>query len=196
METIKLPQKLNIRGVNNMNNKSSQDPKSKLSSILNQYDYYLKQKEEKKKQEKSEQEKFTEEFIKIRDEIIRPVFNRLKTEIERRGHKVQIETKEPSWDTEKHLPIEPSISFNLELARGNEEHRRPYSTCDLPHLSFICNSSKKKVWSHESTVGPGHGGHGGSRGEFTINQITEKVVEDEVLGWLESLMKDATPSYY
>ncbi|PJE67418.1 hypothetical protein COU95_02545 [Candidatus Shapirobacteria bacterium CG10_big_fil_rev_8_21_14_0_10_40_9] len=180
-----------------MSNKAKQDSKSKLNSLLNQYDDYLKQKEEKREREKSEREKFTEEFIKVRDEIIKPVFERLKTEIEDRGHKVHIETKEPSWDTEKHLPIEPSISFNLELITKDEENRsRYYSARDLPHLSFICDSSKKKIWSHESTIGSGHGGHASSRTEFTINQITDEVVENEVLGWFENLMKDATPSYY
>jgi len=53
-----------------------------------------------------------------------------------------------------------------------------------------------KIWSHESTIGPGHGGHAKSRSEFTTEQVTEEVVENELMGWLENLMKDATPSYY
>ena len=183
--------------INNMNNKTNQNPKSKLNSLLNKYDDFLKRKEEKREREKSERERFTEVFIKIRDGIIKPIFERIKVEIESRGHKVHIETKEPSWDTEKHLPIEPLISFNLQLFTKDEECRSRYnSTHDLPHLSFICDSPEMKIWSHESTIGSGHGGHTGARNKFTTEQVTEEVVENELMGWLENLMKDATPSYY
>ena len=180
-----------------MSNKTNQNSKSKLNSLLNQYDDFLKRKEEKKEREKSRREISAEEFIKIRDKIIKPVFERIKVEIESRGHKVRIETKEPSWDTEKHLPVEPIISFELELLTKDEKYEGRYdSTSDLPHLSFICDSSKNKIWSHESTIGPRHGGHASSRGKFTIEQVTEELVENELMGWLENLMKDATPSYY
>jgi len=183
--------------INNMSNKTNQNPKSKLNSFLNQYDDFLKRKEEKREHEKSEREKFTEEFIKIQDEIIKPVFERTKVEIESRGHKVHIKIKEPSWDTEKHLSIDPLISFDLELFTKDEEYRsRYYSTRDLPHLSFICDSLEMKIWSHESTVRPGHGGHTGARSKFTTGQVTEEVVENELMGWLENLMKDVTPSCY
>ena len=179
-----------------MSNKTNQNPKAKLNSLLNQYDAFLKRKEERRERKKSEGEKFTGEFIRIRDEIIKPVFERIKVEIERRGHKVHIETREPSWDSEKHLPIEPRISFSVELVTKDEKDRgRYYGAPDLPRLSFVCDSSEKKIWSHESTIGPGHGGHAGSKSKFTTEQITEEVVESELTGWFENLMKDATPSY-
>ncbi len=177
-----------------MNNKTNQNLNSKLNSLLTQYDDFQKRKKEKSEREKSEREKFTEEFTKIQDDIIRPVFERIKVEIESRGHKVYIETEEPSWDAEKNLTIEPLISFNLELLIKEEKYKsRHYSTRDLPNLRFICDSLKKKIWVHECTIGQGHGGHSGSRGELTIEQVTEEIVEKELLGWLENLMDDATP---
>ena len=179
------------------NSRSNQNLNSKLNSLLTQYDDFQKRKEEKRERKKSEREKFTEEFTKIQDGKIRPVFERIKVEIESRGHKVYIETEKPSWDAEKHLPIEPLISFNLELLMKEEKYKsRHYITRDLPHLRFICDSSKNKIWVHECTIGQGHGGHSGSRGVLTIEQVTEEIVEKELLGWLKNLMDDATPSYY
>ena len=56
-----------------------------------------------------------------------------------------------------------------------------------PVLSFICNSAKRKVWSYESTIGSQDTvGTEDTKGEFTISQITEEVVENELLEWLES----------
>ena len=180
-----------------MDNKTNQNINSKLNSFLNQYDDFQKRKEEKIKRGKSEQEEFIEEFTKIQDDIIRPVFERVKVKIESRGHKVYIETKEPSWDAEKNLTIEPLISFNLELLRKEEKYKSPhYSTSDLPNLRFVCNSLGRKIWVHECTIGQGHGGHSGSRDALTIEQVTEEIVEKKLLGWLEDLMSDATPSYY
>jgi len=177
-----------------MDNKTNQNINSKLNSFLNQYDDFQKRKEEKIKRGKSEQEEFIEEFTKIQDDIIRPVFERVKVKIESRGHKVYIETKEPSWDAEKNLTIEPLISFNLELLIKEEKYK--YHTSDLPNLGFVCNSSAKKIWVRECTIGQGHGGHSGSGGLLTIEQVTEEIVEKKLLGWLEDLMNDATPSYY
>lgn len=179
-----------------MNNKTNQNLNSKLNLLLNQYDNFQKRKEEKIEREKSEQEEFIEEFTKIQDGIIKPVFERIKVKIESRGHKVYIETKEPSWDAEKNLTIEPLISFNLELLRKEEKYKSPpYSTSDLPNLSFICSSQKKYIWIRECTMGQGHGGHSGSKGELTIEQITEDIIEKELIIFFENLMKDVKPYF-
>jgi len=55
---------------------------------------------------------------------------------------------------------------------------------------FICDSNKKIIWSHESTIGPGHGGHSISRNTFTAEQINKEVVEKELMGGIENLMKE------
>ncbi|GAH38757.1 unnamed protein product, partial [marine sediment metagenome] len=162
------------------------------------YDDFQKRKEEEREHEKSDQEAFIEEFTKIQNDTIRPVFERIKVKIESRGHKVYIETGEPSWDAEKNLVVEPLISFNLELLIKEEKYKSQYyRTSDLPNLCFVCNSSAKKIWVRECTIGRGHGGHSGSRGALlTIEQVTEEIVEKKLLGWLEDLINDATPSYY
>lgn len=178
------------------NNKNSQNSKSELSSILDKYDEYLNQRREKKEKEKNEGEKYSESFLKIRDEIIRPIFEKIKAEIEVRGHKVRIEAKEPSWNFERNIPIEPSISFNLELITVEKQQNHYHSTHEIPYLSFIYNSLEKKVYRHKSTIGSGQLGYAGSKKKFKLYRITRKVVEEELITWLENLMSDVAPSYF
>jgi len=175
-------------------NISSQDLKSKLLSILDKYDEYLKQRREEK--ENNEGRKYTESFLKIRDEIIRPVFEKIKAEIEARGHKVRIEVKELSWNSKKNIPIEPSISFNLELMTVEIRQNHFHGIHKIPCLSFIYNSLEKKVYMHKLTIGPGQIGYAESKKEFKLNQISNEVVEKELFNWVKKLMSNIAPSYF
>jgi len=179
-------------------NISSQDLKSKLLSILDKYDEYLKQRREEKEKENNEGKKYIESFLKIRDEIIRPVFEKVKAEMEVRGHKVRIEVKEPSWDSEKNIPIElsPSISFNLELITVETRQNHFHGIHKIPYLSFIYNSLEKKVYIHKLTIGPGQIGYAESKKEFKLDQITKEVVEKELFNWVKKLMSNIAPSYF
>ena len=170
-----------------MTNGKKQKGARNLDSLLNQYDEQLNRVEKEEKKEKSDRETFTEQFLTLCDQTIKPVFERLKSKVEKRGHKVQIETREPSWDSRKKVPIEPSISFDVELKRKSDNDRY-YGTRDKPHISFICNASKRIVSSYESTIGLGHGGHGGGRGEFNIEAVTADLVEKNFMDWFDSLI--------
>lgn len=173
-----------------------QDPQSKLQSLFDRYDEHQKRVEQKVLKEKTEAEDFRESFVKIRDSVIKPVFERFKIEFEKRGHKTGIEIQESGWDDGKNLPIEPSITFTTVLRGRNtgDNQRQYYPAHQLPHLSFHCKVDGKTVLTHESTIGPGHGGHGGMKSEFSLDQITEKRVEHELVEWFESLLNDATPN--
>lgn len=171
---------------------SKNENNNKLNSLLSKYDNFVNRKKEKAKQERNERENFMDQFIKIRDKIIEPVFIHIKDQIESKGHKVNIIKKDSSWDDEKNIPIEPSISFNLKLYTTNEKYLSRYhdTSRDLPHIMFICDSNKKIIWSHESTIGPGHGGHSSSRNTFTAEQINKEIAKKELMEWIEILMKE------
>jgi hypothetical protein len=171
-----------------MTKPSDKNTRDKLASLLGQYENRLTKAQEKTALEKSEKDIFTEKFVEVRDKTIKPVFERLKGEMETRGHKVQIKTKEPSWDDRTKTAVEPSITFTVQLKRSDEDDSRYYASSQLPHISFICNAFNRTVLCHESTIGPGHGGHGGSRGEFKLDDVTEQLVEKEFIAWLESII--------
>lgn len=170
-----------------MNN--NQSDKLNLSSLLDQYDYKINKIEEKKEREKSEREIFTEKFISLRDQKIKPILECLKEEIEKRGHNVRIEIVEPGWDSYKKIAIEPSITFNLSLKQTLDNIDEYCDSRELPHISFKCDSWKKMVWVHESTIGQGHGGHAGSRGKFSFDSLTEDVINREFMGWFKDLVE-------
>ena len=177
-------------------NKNSKNPKFQLSSLMNKYDEYLKQRKEKTEKERSEQKINTEAFLKIRNEIIRPIFEKIKDEMERRGHKVWIETDEPSWNFDKNIPIDPSITFKLELITNVKRQSHYHDTPEIPYLSFVYSSLEKEVYRHKSTIGPGQIGYSGPGKKFRQGKITRKVVKEEMLIWLESLISDVAPACF
>lgn len=86
---------------------SKNEINNKLNSLLSKYDNFVNRKKEKAKQKRNERENFMDQFIKIRDKIIEPVFIHIKDQIESKGHKVNIIKKDSSWDDGKNIPIEP-----------------------------------------------------------------------------------------
>lgn len=172
-----------------MNTDDNKPNKTKLHSLLDQYDNHVEAVEKKKEKEEDEREEFVERFIALRDRLIKPIFEDFKVELEKRGHKANIEIKERSQHQR-----EPVISFSADLSQKQNDagvYRPTYSDRNLPNISFTCISSEKKILSAESTIGSGHGGHSGSKNRFTLEQLTQELVENEFVEWLENLMKDA-----
>lgn len=168
---------------------------SKVTQILDGYETYLQKRKEEAEKIKSEQETFREQFAGVRDKVIKPVLERYKSIFEVRGHRGEIEAKEATWNIEKEYFTEPSITIELTLKPKDENSVRSYNYGESPHLAFWCDSSKKEIWTHVSTIGSGHGGHAGSEDRVSIEKVTESFVEKAVVKWLEDLMKDATPNY-
>lgn len=166
----------------------SKEKTSKLSlnSLLDQYDVQLQKREEEVIKEKTAKNDFIDQFYGLRDNLIRPTFDKLKKVVEDRGHKAQI--KDEKQFPEKGNTTDPRIAFFVELKNPNTTRGPIRYNHEFPHISFIANASSKKVWCHESTMGPRHGGHSGSRGSFDLKDITEELIETQFLEWFKQIV--------
>ena len=160
--------------------------------ILDQYNEFVHKKEELKKFEQKEKIDFILQFIEKRERIIIPQFEKIKYEAESRGYKVYIDTEPKKDEPQVIVNQDHFISIILDLSSFDEHAKYHLDKTNLPHLHFFCDFSTKKIRTHESTLGPGHGGHTGWKNEYQLSDINEQVVEKELMSWLESLMEDAT----
>ncbi|QQG50085.1 MAG: hypothetical protein HZB70_00665 [Candidatus Berkelbacteria bacterium] len=161
-----------------------------LDELLDKYDDKTSQRAEEIKAQVSEEDQFIQDFVQARDEVIEPALDKFKSQLEGRGHQAYIIKDDPGWDSVKSLPVEPSITLKIELKKAQDPRDPNYGFRDVPSFGFRVNRRTKKIWSHESTIGQGHGGHAGSRGEYTLKEITPQLVESEALGFLKNLLKE------
>jgi hypothetical protein len=153
-----------------------EETKEKLKSILNDYKHkqldFLRQHE----LTKTERKEFLDAFNKKVNEMIRPCFEELGKLLKSRGHGFEITQKNELQDLHGNTQ---SAHIRLELlpngSRANAGKR--------PTISFIANSVRKEVWTEVSTI---MSGCAGQRSSYSLDEITEEVVEEEVLSVLAS----------
>lgn len=171
------------------------DPK--ITNILDDYSNYVTRKEEKRMHEEEEKQKFILTFEEIRERVIRPIFESLVTEATSRHYTAMVETEKEVSDKTRLTQEERFITVILQLTSPDDLRLKYYyNSTYQPHLSFYCDWQNRKVRVHESTIGPGHGGHYGWKSDYDLSQVTESRVRDELLDWLESLIREATLSSY
>lgn len=170
----------------------------KFSDVLDDYARFVSQKEEQVKTRSSKDEEFIKKFLEIRQQHIWPVFTALKNEAEKRNNIVDIETEEPHSFTIAQ-PISEFFIIIYVYLKGlkNIKLVSSFSPKEFrPHLCFYCDFTSQIIRTHQSTIGPGHGGYYGWQNEYKINKINQIVVEKELFDWLESLVKEAAQSDY
>jgi hypothetical protein len=153
-----------------------EDTKQKLNRILD--DYKLKQEDFSRQHEltKVERKAFLDGFSKKIHETIRPCFEELGKLLKSRGHGFEISQRSESQDIHGNIQ---SAHIRLEIlpngVRGQSGER--------PTISFVANSIRKEVWTQVSTM---LSGCAAQRSIFTLDEITEDVVGEEVLIVLSS----------
>jgi len=153
-----------------------EETKVKLKSILD--DYKQKQLDFLRQHEltKTERKEFLDGFSKKIKETIKPCFEELGKLLISKGHGFEITEKNESQDL---LGNTQSAHIKLEIlpigVRGHAGKR--------PTISFIANSIRKEIWTEVSTI---MSGCAGQRSTYSLDAITEEVVEEEVLSVLAS----------
>jgi hypothetical protein len=152
------------------------DTKEKLNRILD--DYKHKQQDFLRQHEltKAERRVFLDGFNKKIRETIRPCFEELGKLLKSRGHGFEISQRSELLDIQGNIQ---SAYIRLEiLPNGVREH-----ATERPMISFIANSIRKEIWTQVSTM---MSGCAGQRSIYTLDEITEDAVGEEVLIVLSS----------
>jgi hypothetical protein len=162
-----------------------QEISKQLNNILDSFDAKQKEAKRVEEQKKTEREIFLENFSKIIVDTITPAMEEVTKFLKTRGHDTDIkEFKEKIND--KGITEPAKISFRIFPLGNRPRSLEPY---DCPSVSFIVDSFQNRVNAHISTMMPGKGGHSGSEGLYSLNQITKEIVQKHIITTLSEAFK-------
>ena len=150
------------------------ETKEKLKCILDTYKQ--KQIEIIRRQQRTQKErkKFLDNFALKINETIRPCFEELGGLLKSRGHGFEITQKTELHDLQGNTQ---SAHIKIEIL-PNGQRAKPG---ERPAISFIADSAREEIWTKVSTV---MSSCAGQRSVYTLDEITEDIVEEEVLSVL------------
>lgn len=119
---------------------------------------------------------FLAQFSEARDSIIRPAMEEIGNYIKGKGYDYEVteEDDKPSLD-HRSRSTPASITFTIFVGK------RHYPLNENPMLSVICEKGLERVRFHESTISRSRGGHSGSAGAVTLNELTEELIHEKIL---------------
>lgn len=143
-----------------------------------------KRQDQKAKAEKDRREAaFVLAFIECGEYIIKPAMESIGEAARAKGLEYRIESSDrgdhAAWNA---AAPEYSIRFILGENQFGPEYQQPYVT-------ITCDQFAAKATFHESTIGPGRGGHSGQTGSVPLEEVTEDLVHSRVLRVLAEILQ-------
>jgi len=157
-----------------------------LDALMGKYKQELAETKTRQAQTKTEEDIFLNEFKLLRREIIRPVMEDIGNELRTRGHEYGISEAEelvhPKSGTQH-------ANITMKIIPAGFDWSAYTSFQQTPSISFFALKHDKKICVWGSNMMPGRGriGSAGPRGEFSVKEITNDVIEQEVLRVLEEI---------
>lgn len=145
--------------------------------------------EKKRQDQKARAEKelrdaaFVLEFIECGEFIIKPAMEAIADYARAKGLESRIESSErgtnSGWNS---AAPEYSIRFILGENQFGPEYQQPY-------VRVVCDQYAQKANFHESTIGPGRGGHSGQTGSIPLEEISEDLIHARILRVLAEILQ-------
>jgi len=123
-----------------------------------------------KAQSNTVEDSFAGEFAKLKLSIIRPVFSSIGNMLQERGHEFNI-SEEPGGKISIHI-----------VPAGVNKSIHGYDW--FPTLSFFSAPFTKTIGLHGRNMRPNAEGSSGNRGDFTLAQVTQDLVERELMKFI------------
>lgn len=138
--------------------------------------------------------KFEDEFMSLRDAVCKPAFQEFADYIASNGWKGIISTEDASpgeYDRRSGgMKNQRSASITIEFKREGVE--ASYGA-QYPHFSIRSEPAGKKLWFHESTIGPGHGGSSGGAGSVSLPDLNAELLQERLVKYFKGLLNNAGP---
>ena len=159
----------------------------KLTSIFDEEKSIQAQKENIFEQTRLEQENFLHAFQLLCNKVIRPKMQEFKEILSQNGCSSFIRSTNEDL-TENGFNSQCNISLEV-FADSNES---PDGRDKFPHVMFIANKAYCNMIIHESTISPKGAGYARMKNcSYELEDITEAVIEMEILDSLEKILRRA-----
>ncbi|WP_124358337.1 hypothetical protein [Pseudomonas orientalis] len=152
------------------------DLNSNLDDIFNARAERLNAASNAKRELEIKQDATVQQFLELKEAIIRPTLEALAQKLSDRGQECKIfETQD--GEQVSGLPRGASIGIRFLLDSGAQFGRGN----DYPHLTLALEKAARKVQFYSSTMVPGRGGMAGGDGSADIGEVTEELINKKAL---------------
>lgn len=145
-----------------------------LAKLLDDYDARRRTDVEREDRAKEEEALFLRQFAELRRSVIRPVFEAAGAMLEQRGHRYSIAEQEFSGAGAGRIG-EAGISLRI-VASGTKAPLHE----DQHSLSITTRHYNRTLWINSGEA-PHAGGMAGAKGAHALEQVTQQLVEEEVI---------------
>ena len=165
----------------------SDDFKSKLGLLLDQFDQRGQIVDERTKQEDEAQSQFLAAFLVARKEIIRPTFENIGATLKQRGHDFRVTQQEHGAEDAGKMRSAKVTLYFFPAGYKCPQHANEWEH-SYPCLSFSASLSDKKIHVLYSTKLPDSDGRTAPGGDYELAQIDRSLVESRVLGLFQQVI--------
>ena len=148
----------------------AEDPNSKLGRALDQFTGKGNTGAGGKPQDQVNADAFPREFARVKQSVIRPVFETIGNMLKERGHEFSVSEEQGG-----------KISIHI-VPAGVNKSIHPYDW--FPTLSFFGAPFAGTVGLHGRNMRPNSESSSGSRGDYKPGQITRELVEKELMKFI------------
>lgn len=164
-----------------------EETKRQFDEVFNVHTRKLEEQRQVKVAKETKEEQFIRAFRERCAKIIKPALQRIGEYLLAKGMKTQVSETQESTGRDGRIDSREQIAIGLVITDDNEG-RRP-SLYEYPFLALQADKHRQLVDLHQSTTAPGRGGISGGIGSVKLEDVTEALLEEKVLGLVREVLK-------
>ena len=155
-----------------------EEDRSRLDSIMTQFEQKLTKSKDAKERRQSEEETFYTEFRRVRTSIIRPAMEEIGNQLIARGHNVDI-----SEVGDERSRRDAKITMSITIGGVVSSAYTPENTVSIA----FAHAGHTTISIRASTPIKNRSGFAGARGNYAISEMTTELVEKKLIEVLEEV---------
>lgn len=155
----------------------SDDVESKLNEIFSARAEKQAAALQAQREEKTVQDSALQEFLTLKDSLIRPTFEALAHKLSDRGHESRIFESHDGEGAQGRAQQYETIGLRFLTDSGTHFGRGS----EYPHITLSFEKARRKVHFFRSTMTIGKGGMSGSDGSIDLDSVTEALINQKAL---------------
>jgi hypothetical protein len=133
----------------------------------------------------SAEEQFIRAFRERCTSVIKPALEQIAAYLATKGLRTTIAESQNQPGRDGRQETREQISLRVQVDDGGGYH----AAHEIPQLSLIPDKYKQEVTIHQSTISRGRSGMSGAIGTVSLEQVTEELLEKQVLTFVRELLK-------
>jgi hypothetical protein len=162
-----------------------EDVKNQFDDVFAEHDRKVEQLRQVKVAKESAEEQFIRAFRERCTSVIKPAFEHISAYLATKGLKTAVAESQDQPARDGRQETREQISLRVQLDDGGGYH----AAHEIPQLSLIPDKYKQEVTIHQSTISRGRSGMSGAIGSVRLEEVTEDLLEKNVLTFVRELLK-------